>query len=234
VTVLATRGRIGYGRTVRVLSSVARVSAFAGGQVLRAATCVVAARPAAKPLHPDGSVVPGTLRRLGDQVRTGAQWLDDAGQDEVLVRRSGALGLASPLPDVVGLAVRVPVDGGGYGDLLFASTGLGRMTRFTLTPTRSPHRRPLTTLLPYRTPAGPVILSAVARDEQTFDLAWAVGTGSWHRFAELWVHGDMVDEGDLSTSFDPVRNIVPGLENYDWVRRLREPAYATARSSRGS
>ena len=47
--------------------------------------------------------------------------------------------------------------------LLLASTGLGRLTRFTLTAARSPYRRPLTTLLPYRTPAGAVLLSAVFR-----------------------------------------------------------------------
>jgi hypothetical protein len=33
-------------------------------------------------------------------------------------------------------------------------------------------------------------------------------------------------------SFDPTRNTVPGLENYDWVRRLREPSYGTARHTR--
>jgi hypothetical protein len=33
-------------------------------------------------------------------------------------------------------------------------------------------------------------------------------------------------------SFDPVRNVLPGLAPYDWVRRLREPAYLTARRSR--
>ena len=33
-------------------------------------------------------------------------------------------------------------------------------------------------------------------------------------------------------SFDPVRNTIPGLEVSDWVRRLREPSYRTARLSR--
>jgi hypothetical protein len=219
---------------VRSLSSVALVASSVGGEVLGAATRVVSARRAAKPLHPDGSVVPGTLRRFGDQVRTGAAWLDDTGEDEVLVRRSRAVGLAAPLPDVVGLAVRVPLDTGEYGDLLFASTGLGRLSRFTLTPTRSPYRRALTTLLPYRVPAGPLLLCVLSHDDQTLDLAWAVGVGSWHRFAELRIRRGIVDEGDLPLSFDPIRNVLPGLENYGWVRRLREPAYATARSSRGS
>jgi len=216
------------------LASAARAASSAGGQVLRAATGLIAARPAAKPLHPQGSVVRGTLHRFGAEPRTGAAWLDQAGEDQVLVRQSRAVGLPAPLPDIFGLAIRVPAEGGGHGDLLFASTGLGRVTRFALTLGRSPYSRPLTTLLPYRTRAGPVLLSAVFRDEVTVALAWAVRAGDWHTFAELFLDGDPVDEADAPVSFEPVRNTLPGLEIYEWVRRLRGPAYITARRSRRS
>ena len=128
----------------------------------------------------------------------------------------------------------MPGEDGRHGDLLFASTGLGRLTRFTLTAARSADRRPLTTLLPYRTPAGPVILSAVFRDEVTLGLAWALGSGAWHPFADLLLQTDPVDARDRAVSFEPVGNVVPGLENYDWVRRLREPSYGAARRSRRS
>ena len=202
--------------------------------MLSAATGMLAARPAAKPLHPRGSVVRGTLRRFGTEDSTGAAWLDQTGEDDVRVRQSRAVGLPAPLPDIFGLAIRVPTEGGGHGDLLFASTGLGRLTRYTLTAARSPYRRPMTTLLPYRAPAGPVILAAVFHDETSVELAWATRSDGWHRFAELILHTDPVDEADVPVSFEPVRNPPPGLETYDWVRRLREPAYATARRSRGS
>lgn len=211
---------------------VAHAASSAGGQVLRGATRIIAARPAAKPLHPRGSVVRGTLRRFGAEDRTGAAWLDQAGDDHVLVRQSRAVGLPSPVPDIFGLALRVPTEGGRHGDLLFASTGLGPLTRYTLTPARSPHGRPLTTLLPYRTPAGAVLLSAVFHDETTVALAWAIRSGAWHPFAELLLHQDPVDEADLPLSFEPVRNVPPGMDTFDWVRRLREPAYTTARRSR--
>lgn len=214
------------------VGSAIRAAASAGGLALRGATRVVAARPAAKPLHPRGAVVRGTLRRFGAQDdTTGAAWLDSAGEDRVLVRHSRAVGLPSPLPDIFGLALRVPT-GSGHGDLLFASTGLGPLTRFTLTPARSPYTRPLTTLLPYRTPTGAVLLSAVFRDETTLRLAWARGSGAWHPFAELLLHQDPADAGDAPLSFEPVLNTVPGLETYEWVRRLRGPAYATARRTR--
>jgi hypothetical protein len=227
-------GVIGYRCAMNTLDSAARAASSAGGQILRAATGIIAARPAAKPLHPRGSVVRGTLHRFGAEDRTGAVWLDQAGDDQVLVRQSRAVGLPAPVPDIFGLAIRVPTEGGCHGDLLFASTGVGRLTRFTLTPARSPYGRPMTTLLPYRTPAGAVLLSAVFHDEIKVALAWAIRSGAWHPFAELLLHKDPVDEADMSLSFEPVRNVLPGLETYDWVRRLREPAYTTARRSRRS
>jgi hypothetical protein len=223
-------GVTGYGSVMNALASAARAASSAGGQVLRAATGIVATRPADKPLHPQGSVVRGSLRRSGSETETGAAWLDEAGDDLVWVRQSRAIGLPAPAPDIFGLAVRVPTATGRHGDLLFASTGLGRLTRFTLTPSRSPHGRPLTTLLPYRTPAGPILLAAVFDDDVTVRMAWAIRSGVWHHFAELSLHVDQAD--DAPVSFDPVRNVLPGLEPYDWVRRLREPAYLTARRSR--
>ena len=152
----------------------------------------------------------------------------------MLVRQSRAVGLPAPVPDIFGLALRVPTPDGRHGDLLFATTGLGRLTRFALTGSRSPYRRPLTTLLPYRTPVGGVLLAAVFHDERTLGLAWAVRTGTWHPFADLVLSREPDDGNDALVSFDPVTNTLPGLETYDWVRRLREPAYATARHSRRS
>ena len=68
--------------------------------------------------------------------------------------------------------------------------------------------------------------------ETTLVLAWAVGSGAWHPFAELRLHDQPVDQADTLLSFEPVRNLLPGLVTYEWVRRLREPAYAAARRSR--
>jgi hypothetical protein len=90
----------------------------------------------------------------------------------------------------------------------------------------------LTTLLPYRTLAGPVLLSAVFRDKTTVMLSWAIRTGAWHPFAELRLDVEPVDEPDAPISFEPVGSSVLGLATYDWVRRLRAPAYATARRAR--
>lgn len=207
------------------------VSASLGGAGLSGAVrLLAAARPAAKPLHPHGDVVTGTLRRSGSRPDTGAPWLDERGSDEVLVRRSRAVGLPDGLPDIHGLAVRVPLEGGSHGDLLFATTGTGRLGRFVLTPGWTAYSRPLTTLLPYRTPTGPKLLAACAWTEHRYELAYASPGGSWHPFADLVLSATAGP--DPLVSFDPVRNTLPGLENYEWVRRLRAPAYGTARFTR--
>jgi hypothetical protein len=220
---------------VSLRSSAARAVGSVCGRCLAAATRVVALRPAAKPLHPRGRVVVGRLHRFGAGPTSGVAWLDGAGDEQVLVRQSRAVGLPAPCPDIFGLALRVPSEDGGHADLLFASTGLGLLTRFVLTFARAQDRRPMTTLLPYRAPAGAVVLSAVFHGEDEVRLAWAVGTGAWHAFAELRLGSEPVDEpADALLSFDPVRNVPSGLETYDWVRRLREPAYVAARRSRRS
>jgi hypothetical protein len=191
-------------------------------------------RPTAKPLHPYGQLMHGRLWRTGLDDRSGASWLDEPGDDQVLVRFSRAVGLPLPLPDIFGIALRAPA-GAGCGDLLFATTGLGRASRFLLRPVRSRDAGTYSTLLPYRSPRGPVLLAARPEaGDSRFSLACALGTGPWQPFASLEIAGQS-DPGDADPllSFDPVLNCLPGLEPYDWVRRVREGAYAAARRSRG-
>jgi hypothetical protein len=201
-----------------------------GGSLLAAATVGLSSlRHARKPLHPSGEVLAGRVFRSGSTERTGVPWLDEPGEDDVRVRLSRALGLPGRLPDIHGLAVRVQAPDGD-GDLLFATTGRGVLSRFVLVPSRRPSTQPMTTLLPYRTESGPIVLGAEAMGEQLFELSWARPAGEWHVFAVLRLSGQRLEE---EISFDPVLRQVTGLEQYPSVRRLREPAYATARQSRG-
>jgi hypothetical protein len=228
--VLLKRPASGYGARMSLLTTARTAGSSAGGALLATATRSLSAlRPAAKPLHPRGDVVAGRLYRSGSDASSGVAWLDEVGQDDVLARRSRAVGLPGSLPDVHGLAVRVPVPG-GHGDLLFSTTGWGRLSRFVLTPSRTPQGRPMTTLLPYRTPQGPVLLGARSTGEETFELAWARYDGDWHAFADLRL--SQLPGTDEDVSFDAVLHQLPGLEQYDAVERLREPSYRTARESR--
>jgi hypothetical protein len=88
----------------------------------------------------------------------------------------------------------------------------------------------MTTLFPYRTEAGPVLLGARSDHPGIVQLACAIGGGPWRSFAELAI--DQQDAPDPTISFDPVTNQIPGLEQYSAVTRLREPAYRSARRSR--
>jgi hypothetical protein len=208
-------------------SLTSRTADLAGG-ALAAVTRVVAVRPAAKPLHPRGSVGVASLVRHG-HLGTGAAWLDEPGTHEALVRFSAAVGLPRGLPDVQGLALRALIPGGREADLLLATTGRGRLTRYLLRPGFRPERMFHGSLLPYRTPAGPVVLGARPRPDGVWDLVAAVGLGPWASYGELVVGAT---RGDQDVTFDPVLNPLPGLEQYDAVRRLRLPAYRSARRSR--
>lgn len=206
-----------------------RGAADALGHVLAGITRTVAAlRCSRKPLHPHGEVVLGELRRAGLDPPTGVSWLDSPGTDNVLVRLSRAVGLPPPVPDIFGLALRVPV-GERHGDLLFASTGLSRVGRFVLRPRLSPSRGAMSTLLPYRTSQGPTLLAVVPSSGDRFHLVCAHASGPWRRVGTLTLKGA---GADALVSFDPIRNTVPGLTNYEFIRRLREPAYRSARRSR--
>ena len=206
----------------------ARGAASAGGAALAAATRAIAAvRPAAKPLHPQGVVRTGRLVRHGSVVGSGVAWLDEAGEDDVVVRLSRAVGLPRALPDIHGLAIRV-LTPAHAGDLLLATTGWGRLGRFVLVPSRDAGSRPMTSLLPYRTAVGAVVLGARGTGVGTYELSWAPYAGDWQTFATLQLGA----EHDQVVEFDPVRHQVPGLEQYSVVTRLREPAYLGARRSR--
>jgi hypothetical protein len=207
-------------------------AASAGGALLSAATrSLAAARPAAKPLHPVGRVTVARLLRRGPRPATGIPLLDGSTEERVLIRESRAVGLPSPLPDIHGLAIRVTNPDGSDGDLLLATTGWGRLTRFVLTASVTPYGRPLTTLLPYRTDLGPVLLGARrADDTDVVQLAYAVGAGAWRFIGDLVMSDE--DPGDPTISFDPVAHPVTGLDQYVAVDRLRGPAYRTARRSR--
>jgi len=210
-------------------SSLSTTAAEAGGRALAAVTAGLASvRAAAKPLHPEGRLYAGRLLRTGTATLVGVPWLDEPGEDDAIVRISRAIGLPDALPDFQGLAIRVR-DRAGDADLLFASTGWDPVTRHVLLP-RWAQGRPQTTLLPYRTAAGPVVLGARG-DDAGFDLWWApVGKG-WRTLGRLEL-GERLDI-PTAVSFDPVKHQPPGLDQYRWVEQLRERAYATARSRRG-
>jgi hypothetical protein len=211
---------------------VGRGAAALTGKAMETAFAVAArVRPAAKPVHPKGALYAVTIERSGLADETGVPWIDEPGRSAGLARISKAIGTPGPLPDVYGLALRLPLEDGAQADILFATTGLGRLTRFVLLPAVGAEQRSYSTLLPYRTEAGPLLLAArpVDADSGSYDLSCASPGGRWRSFATMTLNGTA---SEASPSFDPVLNQLPGLEYYDWAARVREGAYSAARRSR--
>jgi hypothetical protein len=206
-----------------------------------------------RPIHSTGLLLTGWVRWLPHTAaRSGVSSIDArvAGAEQpVTARFSRGAGLPAALPDVLGLAVRLPGDL-GPADLLLSTTGLGPVGRFTLRPRWTPTRSRFSTLMPYRGADGPVLLAArtrtperlpartealrdaLAEEPWVLELLFATPRGRWHRFAtlELAAAPGELDDGDLR--FDPILDPLPGAETYAWTRVLREPSYARARIGR--
>lgn len=216
------------GTTTGAVDRAMALPARVGGAALATAVRgLKLARSDEKPLHPRGDYFRGTVTRFGGG-DSGVPWLDDSGTDETVVRMSRAIGLPRPWPDVCGIALRLKL-GDGEADLLFATTGWGRLTRFLLTAAWKADQQPYTTLLPYRTPQGPVVLGLRPDGDGVFHLERAFGTGAWTPFGRLVLDGPYAGP---ALSFDPIAAPVPGLPPYAWVAALRRPSYRTAQKGR--
>lgn len=220
------------------------------GRALGAGFAALVAVRRPRPIHPHGVLLQGTLQRTGSGMRTGIAWIDEPGSTPVpvLARASRSAGVPAPLPDVIGLAIRFEGDD-GPADLELASTGAGWPSRFWLLVHRSPSRAHLSTLLPYRSPSGPVLIAAqtatpddlpttphglgerLEREPWRLRLLVARPRGSWHAFAELELTrapGPL----DPLLRFDAGTRVLPGAEQYEWVRRLRQPSYERVQRER--
>ncbi|WP_460800538.1 hypothetical protein [Nocardioides pacificus] len=180
-------------------------------------------------LHPRGQVADATLVIEAAGEETGVALLDRPGSHACRVRISRAVGLPAPVPDIWGLAIRVPDPATGRdADLLVASTGLGVATRHVLLPRIAVDDGALTSLLPVATAGGPLLLSltpvgAPPGAHLRFELSTSRPGGAWTRRGFLEVAEPGEDDPELR--FDPVRHAPAGVRQYGVVRRLREPSY---------
>jgi hypothetical protein len=167
----------------------------------------------------------------------------------VVARISRGAGLPAPLPDVLGLAIRLP--GGSPGrapiDLLLTTTGRGALTRLVPIPRRDAAAF-YCSIMAYRSDAGAVRVAAVpeadgvpsepaeladrvARRDLRFTLVAARGLGVWEPFGHLTLT-DPVPALDPDVRFDAVQHPPPGLLPDGPMARFRAPAYAQARAGR--
>lgn len=199
-----------------------------------------------RPIHPVGVALKGTIERQPAAAESGILWVDTSGNDAVSARLSRSVGTPPGWPDILGLALRITTET-GPADVLLASTGMSRPGRLVLTAHRHASSSRLTSLMPYKGSAGPVLLAACPEKTGTWlpaapdafrralgTVPWSLGlfyarpAGQWIRFGTLTLTLDPA-AADLPTRFDPLQLSLPGAGTYGWTRRLRKPSYEVAR-----
>ncbi|WP_433544993.1 phosphodiesterase [Streptomyces sp. CA-294286] len=220
----------------------------------RAARAAARSRGNRRALHPAGVIVTGRLVVPGHETSWQVPWLDAPGSYPVTARWSLAAGLPRPLPDALGLALRVE-DADGPGrclELLLTSSGRGRWTRHLPFPRTSATRGPYTTLLPYEvggnrgvvaafpvpgTPRVPVDPAAVgaALTRRPAEFVLCVGKASawlpWGRLV-LQKGAEPFRSGPDEVAFDPYAASLPGFRPVQRLESLRVAAYAGSREGR--
>jgi hypothetical protein len=200
--------------------------------VLAALLGAVALVTRRKPLHAVGRTWDAVLRVGTPAPELGVPLLADRGVHACMVRVSRALSTHEGRWDLGGVALRVPTAGtvGRPADLLFATTGTGRLTRHLLRPVRTAANRPLTTLLPTRAGGQSIVLllhpTSADPEPREYELACSVDGGAWQVAGLVQLQREVPD---VDVRFDPIVNELAGTSAPAWVVGMREPAYRWAR-----
>ena len=200
----------------------------------------------AKAFHPRGTVARGILRIDDPSSAWGAAF--GTGERPVVARLSRGIGLPQHLPDVLGLALRVPSDAGPI-DVLLASVAPGRLGTYVLLPSPRWTARRFSTLLPYVGPEGAVVLGAQAtRDDagsaRLDEASATIAAGGLHLDVLERLHGKdwrvvgrlTLDSGadPVPEGFDPMRHAHPALRLARPFTGIREAAYTGSRRGRAA
>ncbi len=197
-------------------------------------------------LHPDGVGFRGVLTPLDRAL--GGTGLGT--ESPVTARLSRAIGLPEALPDLLGLAFRVPdaFGPGQHQDVLMTSCGSTPFGHRLFLPARGFLDRPYTTLLPYELHGRRVVLEAdtaggkrratrlrdlrrTAAAPLEYELSARAVGGAAQPLAHLSLQTRLADEEAERIGFDPT-NTGGGLELAGLVNRLRGPSYRGSQAGR--
>ena len=201
-----------------------------------------------KAFHPEGVVHEAVVELTGSSdVPPGVDLLAKPARHDALIRFSRGVGLPSPLPDVMGMAIRLPdVHGPGrHQDLLMVTSGDGVLLHHLLLPAPGFMSLPYSSLLPYRDAEGglflvgaalrqrhrpapgadeyDVLARAAASGRPAFDLAVATLAGRLRPIGTVTLGRRREPEAN-AMRFNPF-NTGGGLQPTGFLQRLRDAAY---------
>lgn len=207
--------------------------------------------------HPDGVAYRGTLTFLPSEMLDPRVSFAGGVTSDAIIRFSRGAGVPQSLPDVLGIAVKLP-DFGGPGrdtDLLMVTSGEGPMMQNVLLPARGYFRHDYSTVLPYRAPNGTEhvllgarpdtgltgradetfqdIADAVAAARLRFDLTTARIGGKWKKAGSLVVETKLDQDTAESVRFNPW-NAHPQLVPAGPFNTWRKSAYEKSQAARPS
>ena len=198
----------------------------AAGAVVDGALAAVAAVRRGKAVHPHGVVHRATLHVPGDPAAPrAAQLLRAPGDHAAIVRFSRSIGLPRPLPDLLGMAIRVPdaYGPGRHQDLLLVTSVDLPVAHHVFVPAGDVQQRVYSSSLPYRAGTERFLVGTLPRGDMRFDLAVAAVNGRFRPVAALQVGERLGPELD-ALRFSPW-NTGGGMEPTGVFNRWRKAAY---------
>jgi hypothetical protein len=224
---------------------------------LSSALAGLAAVRRGKPVHPHGVTYTGELTILGHAEAPAARLLSEPAQYGVVVRFSRSLGLPRPLPDLLGVALRVlSVYGPGEDqDLLFISSVDRPILHHLFVPSGEVWAAPYSSSLPFRSgprrfllgllphlqgderPAGADeferLAGAVTAGRLRVDLMLAAVNGRFRtRLGEIRLDSEAAPELD-ALRYNPWHT-GEDLEPTGWLNVIRAEAYRRSQSAWGT
>lgn len=227
---------------------------IAGGSI-GAVLALLAAVRRGKAVHPDGVVYAARLRIAGSAAAPAASvLLSRPAEHFAVVRFSRSLGLPRPLPDLLGMSIRVSdaYGNGRHQDFLLVSSVDRGLLHHLFLPAADVQQRPYSSSLPYRAGARRFVVGALPdpasprrEGEDEFDrLAASAGTGRlsfglavanlgrrFRPIGELRVGRRLAPEAD-ALRFNPW-NTGGGLEPAGWLNGARDRAYRLSQAAWG-
>jgi hypothetical protein len=239
----------------RGLAGPRRLAMDAAGYAAGLALAGLAGIRRGKAVHPHGAVYEAELAVPGYGDAVGHTGLfSTPGRRPALVRFSRSIGLPRPLPDLLGMSVRIPdaYGSGRHQDFLLVSSVDAPLVHHLFVPASDVQQRPYSSSLPYRMGDRTLIVGALPRPDSprfeggtelerlaaaaatgrlAFDLAVAEVLGRFRPVAKLKVGAPLAPEAD-ALRFNPW-NTGGGLEPIGVLNRLRDYAYPLSQRTWG-